>query len=113
MGLGNVDFTLFINHHLRIYLEKPGSMRFLAYAALTLLCSASRAAAHSEYLHLTALISGDDGIARFECWQMLIPFSTYPTVGEAIPGLATVTNVSYVILPPKSSEGLHNPPHPM
>ena len=66
------------------------------------------------YLHLTALVSDEeDGHAKFECWQMATPFASYPTVGESISGLADVTNMSYVVLPPKSGEGIHKPPHPM
>ncbi|RYP49258.1 hypothetical protein DL769_011100 [Monosporascus sp. CRB-8-3] len=44
---------------------------------------------------------------------MASPFSRYPTVGQAIPDLADVSNVSYVVLPARSNEGLHKPPHPM
>lgn len=66
-----------------------------------------------SYLELTALVSDEDGRARFECWEISTPFSHYPTVGDAIPGLAQVDNVSYVVLPPRSDEGLHNPPFPM
>lgn len=69
--------------------------------------------ATSQYLHLTALVSGRDGRATFECWEIASPFSRYPTVGEAIPGLADVSNVSYIVLPPRSNEGFHRPPHPM
>ena len=67
-----------------------------------------------RYLHLTAIVSdGKDGHAKFECWQMATPFASYPTVGDSISGLAQVTNVSYVVLPPHSGEGIHKPPHPM
>ena len=66
-----------------------------------------------HHLQLTALISDEDDEAKFECWEMKTPFSSYPTVGDAITGLAEVSNVSYVVLPPRSSEGLHKPPHPM
>jgi hypothetical protein len=67
----------------------------------------------SRHLPLTALLSHANGTAYFECWQMQQPFSDYPTVGSAIIGLADVSNFSYVVLPPRSSEGLHKPPHPM
>lgn len=70
-------------------------------------------AAAANHLSLTAVVSDDDGIAKFECWEMAVPFSTYPTVGDAIPGLAEVANVSYVVLPPRSKEGIHKPPHLM
>ncbi|KAI1081356.1 hypothetical protein F5B20DRAFT_61659 [Whalleya microplaca] len=66
-----------------------------------------------QHLHLTALVSDLDGRAAFECWEISTPFSTYPTVGDVIPGLADVSNVSYVVLPARSNEGLHRPPHPM
>lgn len=67
----------------------------------------------SDRLQLTALISNDDAKAEFECWEMAQPFSGYPTVGQSITGLAEVSNVSYVVLPPRSNEGIHKPPHPM
>ena len=74
------------------------------------ICSSDKSNGH---LQLTALISNSDGNAQFECWEMAKPFSQYPTVGQSITGLAAVRNVSYVVLPPRSSEGLHKPPHPM
>ncbi|KAH8675594.1 hypothetical protein BX600DRAFT_507820 [Xylariales sp. PMI_506] len=75
-------------------------------------CSASPAL--KEYLQLTAVVSaGDDGRAALECWEMAMPFFGYPTVGSSISGLANVSNVSYVVLPSGSNEGLHKPPHPM
>lgn len=66
-----------------------------------------------HYLTLTALLSDHSGEAYFECWQMAQPFTHYPTVGSGITGLADVSNVSYVVLPPRSDEGLHKLPHPM
>lgn len=67
-----------------------------------------------RFLHLTAVVSDEeDARAKFECWEMQTPFANYPTVGDSISGLADVTNISYVILPPRSSEGIHKPPHPM
>lgn len=71
------------------------------------------AVATSHRLKLTAVVSDEDQNAAFECWELATPFSDYPTAGSAIIGLADVSNVSYVVLPPGSEEGLHNPPHPM
>ncbi|KAJ6437368.1 Endonuclease/exonuclease/phosphatase [Purpureocillium lavendulum] len=62
---------------------------------------------------LNAVVSRGDGSAGFECWEMATPFKQYPTTGQAISGLAHVSNVSYVVLPPRSNEGIHKPPHPM
>ena len=91
-----------------------GSMLTTSILSLLILLDALGVIAYSHYLHLTALFSDDeDPRARFECWEIATPYSTYPTVGEAIPGVADVTNVSYVVLPPRSSEGIHRPPHPM
>ena len=74
----------------------------------------SVSASRPHYLHLTALVSDEkDDHAKFECWEMATPFASYPTVGDSISGLADVANVSYVVLPPKSKEGRHRPPHPM
>lgn len=70
-------------------------------------------ATHPSHLHLTALITQPSGAAAFECWRIAQPFTDYPTVGSAITGLADVSNVSYVVLPPRSEEGLHKPPHAM
>jgi hypothetical protein len=65
------------------------------------------------YLSLTAVTSdADSPDARIECWQFSNPFSQYPTVGKALP-LADVSNITYVVLPAKSEEGLHHPPSPM
>ena len=67
-----------------------------------------------DHLQLTALLSTKDDLkARFECWEIAQPFSSYPTVGQAISGLANISNISYVVLGPRSDEGLHKPPHPM
>jgi hypothetical protein len=79
------------------------------FSGISLLAPSALALKH---LALTALLSDDHGL-RFECWQMQPPFSKYPTAGSAITGLADVANVSYVVLPPRSDEGLHKPPHPM
>ena len=71
-------------------------------------------AAHdSEFLRLTAVTTDlKNTDARFECWQFNKPFQQYPTVGKAI-ALADLSNITYVILPPRSREGLHHPPAPM
>lgn len=66
-----------------------------------------------EHLLLTALLSDESGELRFECWQLDQPLERYPTIGKASKGFADVSNISYVQLPPESSEGLHKPPHPM
>jgi hypothetical protein len=71
------------------------------------------ALAKPDLLRLNAVVSDVDDKARIECWQFDdAPFSTYPTVGKAM-ALADVSNVTYVVLPPNSKEGLHGPPHPM
>ncbi|EXJ59054.1 hypothetical protein A1O7_06485 [Cladophialophora yegresii CBS 114405] len=50
--------------------------------------------------------------ARLECWSLATPFTTYPTVGRAL-SLGNVDNATYVVLPPRSAEGWHRPPHLM
>ena len=70
-------------------------------------------AENDEYLSLTAVTSDKcSADARFECWQFERSFQTYPTVGRSVP-LADLSNITYVVLPPKSKEGLHRPPSPM
>ena len=64
------------------------------------------------YLYSTAVVSEPDGVARIECWKFTAPLKTYPTVGAALT-LADISNVTYVVLPPRSGEGIHKPPHPM
>ncbi|KAF2104676.1 hypothetical protein NA57DRAFT_51489 [Rhizodiscina lignyota] len=66
------------------------------------------------YLTTTAVISDpeDHNAAKLQCWRFKRPFTTYPTVGMAV-HLADVSNLTYVVLPPRSGEGLHKPPHPM
>jgi len=76
----------------------------------SLLLSTSKA---KEHLLLTALLSDGSGELRFECWQLDQPLERYPTIGKASKGFADASNISYVQLPPESSEGLHKPPHPM
>lgn len=80
---------------------------------LVLLISRFALATLPHRLQLTAVVSGQDQNAAFECWEISAPFTDYPTVGSAVTGLADVSNISYVVLPPGSKEGLHKPPHPM
>ena len=47
-----------------------------------------------------------------ECWRFDRPMLVYPTVGAAMK-IADTNNVTYVVLPPRSEEGIHKPPHPM
>jgi hypothetical protein len=82
----------------------------LLYVALRVF---DTALAKPDLLLLNAVVSDADDKARIECWQFDdAPFSSYPTVGKAM-ALADVSNVTYVVLPPNSKEGLHGPPHPM
>lgn len=85
----------------------------LALVVLSFLpCFVAAAVRCTPYLTASAVISEPDGIARIECWQFGAPLHTYPTVGAALT-VANTTNVTYVVLPPRSSEGIHKPPHPM
>lgn len=72
-------------------------------------CIASTA---NHYLTLTAVTSDSSSHAMLECWRFLTPFSTYPTTGISL-SLANTTDITYVVLSPRSAEGLHKPPHPM
>ncbi|KAB8254133.1 hypothetical protein BDV32DRAFT_132913 [Aspergillus pseudonomiae] len=63
-------------------------------------------------LTTTAIVEDENGIASLECWKFTQPLQKYPTIGMSLP-LANVSNVTYVALPPRSGEGIHNPPHPM
>lgn len=65
-----------------------------------------------KYLTATAVISDSSGNARIQCWEFTVPFVEYPTVGMALQ-LANTSNLTYVVLPPRSKEGLHKPPHVM
>ncbi|KAL4894297.1 hypothetical protein BDV59DRAFT_16806 [Aspergillus ambiguus] len=64
------------------------------------------------HLTATALVEDDKGTAGLECWRFPQEFYQYPTVGMALP-LGNVSNITYIALPPRSAEGIHNPPHPM
>ena len=89
-------------------------MRLLPSVLVALQLITTARSVQRQYLRLTAVVSDEkDAHAKFECWQMAAPFVNYPTVGDSISGLADVANVSYVVLPPKSGEGIHKPPHPM
>ncbi|CAH0040934.1 unnamed protein product [Clonostachys rhizophaga] len=86
-------------------------IRSLAVLMLGVACARSGTSEH--HLQLTAVVSDKDQNAAFECWEFSTAFTEYPTVGSAVNGLADVSNISYVVLPPRSGEGLHKPPHPM
>jgi len=77
------------------------------------IASPTPAASH-HYLTTTAVIDdpGYYGAAALQCWRFTMPFTSYPTIGMALK-LADISNITYVVLPPRSIEGLHNPPHPM
>jgi hypothetical protein len=66
----------------------------------------------SKYLIATAVVSDSNDNARIQCWEFAMPFVEYPTVGMALQ-LANTSNLTYVVLPPRSKEGLHKPPHVM
>ena len=68
----------------------------------------------AQHLRLSAVVHSPHPPhdAKIECWQMNIPFTPYPTIGSSLT-LANTTNLTYVSLPPNSSEGLHHPPAPM
>ncbi|KAK2612546.1 hypothetical protein QQS21_001484 [Conoideocrella luteorostrata] len=88
-------------------------MRLSYRSALPTFLGLSQAHAISpSHLRLSAVVSGRDGKAAFECWQFENPFVKYPTVGQAT-DLAQLSNVTYVVLPAGSNEGIHKPPHPM
>ena len=76
----------------------------LSYLSFSLGCT--------HYLTATAIVEDENGKAGIECWKFTTPFHKYPTTGMALP-LADVSNITYVALPPRSGEGIHNPPHPM
>lgn len=78
-----------------------------------LMTLAAAGAADASHLRLTALLSSNENKAYFECWQIDSPFNDHPTVGSAVVSFAQVLNVSCVVLPPHSDEGLHKPPYPM
>ena len=73
--------------------------------------SLSALSKHS-FLTATAIVSDPNGDARIQCWEFAAPFVAYPTVGMALQ-LANTSNLTYVVLPPRSKEGLHKPPHVM
>jgi hypothetical protein len=66
----------------------------------------------ARYLTIPAVTTDANNHAILECWRFNTPFSNYPTVGTSL-FLANTTNITYVILPPRSAEGIHKPPSPM
>ncbi|RJE23401.1 hypothetical protein PHISCL_04253 [Aspergillus sclerotialis] len=76
----------------------------LSYLSLASKCT--------QYLTATAIVEDANGTASIECWKLTTPFHKYPTTGMSLP-LGDVSNITYVALPPRSGEGIHNPPHPM
>jgi hypothetical protein len=65
-----------------------------------------------KHLILTAITTDANNHAYAECWELDSPFLTYPTVGESVT-LGDTSNLTYVVLPPRSKEGIHRPPSPM
>jgi hypothetical protein len=65
-----------------------------------------------KHLILTAITTDINNHAYPECWELDSPFRTYPTVGESVT-LGDTSNLTYVVLPPRSKEGIHRPPSPM
>jgi len=65
-------------------------------------------------LHLSAVVNSPTAPyhAIVECWALDAPFQNYSTVGRAL-DLGDTSNATYVVLPPRSAEGWHRPPHPM
>lgn len=84
----------------------------LDFVVLTLLGVTRAAAPELEYLTATAVMSDDNGDAKIQCWQFTKELTIYPTIGKVLP-FGEVSNLSYVVLPPGSAEGIHKPPHPM
>ncbi|KIW32152.1 uncharacterized protein PV07_03722 [Cladophialophora immunda] len=76
--------------------------------------SASISESDATTLYITALTNHRDPpyLARAQCWALAAPFTVYPTVGRAL-ALGAVDNATYVVLPPRSAEGWHRPPHAM
>jgi hypothetical protein len=87
-------------------------MRFSRLAHLIFLLSLTLPSNGNQFLTATAVVSDSNDNARIECWEFTAPFAEYPTVGMAL-ALANVSNLTYVVLPPRSKEGLHKPPHIM
>jgi hypothetical protein len=80
--------------------------------SFALFWSTASASNVSNYLTATAVVSDTNGNARIQCWEFAMSFVRYPTVGMALQ-LANTSNLTYVVLPPRSKEGLHKPPHVM
>jgi hypothetical protein len=67
---------------------------------------------NTKYLILTAMTTEANDHAYAECWELNAAFDTYPTIGESV-SVGDTSNTAYVVLPPKSKEGIHRPPSPM
>jgi hypothetical protein len=87
-------------------------MRLLSITRLILYVTKALAFHSVKYLTTTAIVTDSNDHAHLECWKFTTPFSTYPTIGRSL-FLANTTNITYVILPPHSAEGIHKPPAPM
>ena len=73
------------------------------------------ASSSTNHLQLTAITHSDipPHDSRIQCLNITSnAFHTYPTVGKSL-FLSPVANLTYVVLPPRSGEGWHKPPHPM
>jgi hypothetical protein len=108
--LKNTDLTIFISTINRT----PDTCKMCLFYILAIffLVLTGFAAKDEQYLSITAVTTDSNDHAYLECWRFLTAFSAYPTVGNSL-AIANTTNVTYVILPPQSAEGIHKPPHPM
>jgi hypothetical protein len=75
------------------------------------LCVAASSSCPSHLL-VTAVVSRRGSPASIECWRVSTPLDTYLT-GTAVLQLGDVRNATYVVLPPRSKEEVHNHKYPM
>jgi hypothetical protein len=70
---------------------------------------------NTTYLTAPALVTTPQNTSTIQCWRLKNPFLVSTTAGIAgsrALTLGNVTNLSYVIQPPRFKGGLHNAPVP-
>ena len=88
----------------------------LAFVALTfssLIAAQAPNASNTTYLTAPALVTTPENTTTIQCWRLKHPFTVSTTAGTAgsrAVALGNVTNLGYVIQPPRFDGGLHNAP---
>ncbi|KAF2239033.1 hypothetical protein EV356DRAFT_528914 [Viridothelium virens] len=87
-------------------------MLFIFLASFLGLSSSFAAAANSNFLTATAIVTDKSNNSAFECWEFTTPFSVSTDAGTT--GAATLpfntSEIVYTVIPPRFNGGTHKAP---